>query len=607
MEFINVFHDSQNIDYRTPFGAVELGDVVQIKIDVSIDARVTLIYIDFDDIYKSIEMNKDESTGKYCCSINTVDKVGLINYYFRIDYCDESIYYGNNSDSLGGIGEVYISNPKPYQITVYKRNDSQTWYREGIIYQIFVDRFFNGNNDKSITNPKENIFIYGNWNDEPLYIKDKDGKILRWDFFGGNLKGIVKKLDYLKSLGVSIIYLNPIFESSSCHKYDTADYENIDKMFGTNEDFSQLCKEANTRGIKIILDGVFSHTGDDSRYFNKYGHYKELGAYQSKYSKYYDWYRFYDYPDSYECWWNISNQPNVEELNPSYIRYIIDGENSIISKWLNYGASGWRLDVADELPDEFIAKIKKKMKEVKADSILIGEVWEDASNKVSYSKKRKYLFGDELDSVTNYPLRDNIISFLLYKYGSSYFKKKIMSLKENYPEQNFYMGMNLLGNHDTERIFTILNENYNLLKLAIAMQMTLPGVPLIYYGDEVGQTGRKDPENRKTYPWGKENKTILSMYKQFINIRNNESSLKNGNIYLYNTDEDVICYERKNDSNFNIIALNRSNNYKHICLFGVEGVFDEIFEDGKKYYSKDNYFEIDLKPYEVKIFKNLNS
>ena len=324
-----------------------------------------------------------------------------------------------------------------------------------------------------------------------MYIKDMDGNIVRWDFYGGNLLGVKKKLEYIKSLGVSVIYFNPIFDSPSCHKYDTGDYEKINPMFGDEEIFKDLCNEAEKIGIKIILDGVFSHTGSDSKYFNKFGNYNSLGAYQSLQSPYYRWYRFNDYPDLYEAWWGFSNMPNIDELNPSYLDYIIRDDNSIVEKWIRLGASGWRLDVADELPDEFIKILKKKLKEVDKDSVLIDEVWEDASNKVSYSRKREYLFGNELDSVTNYPLRQIILDLVRNYIGNKSFIRRYLSLKENYPKEYFYSTMNMLGNHDTERVLTMLNNSVELLKEAVAIQMTLPGVPLIYYGDEAGLTGGK--------------------------------------------------------------------------------------------------------------------
>ncbi|ATD54024.1 glycoside hydrolase family 13 protein [Clostridium chauvoei] len=566
---IEIFHDSWNLKYRAPFGAIELGDKVSLSISSNkyVMAYVHLNLFNGEVLELLMRRLEDNNLGEYIFNIeiDTTKLKGIVNYYFKIIYNNDVFYYGNNSECLGGAGSIYEIDPKPYQITVYKKRIVPNWYKEGLIYQIFVDRFFNGNDNGQINKPKKNSFIYGNWNDEPMYIRDGKGNIARWDFYGGNLKGIIKKLQYIKSLGVSIIYMNPIFEAVSSHKYDTGDYEKIDEMFGSEEDFKILCEEANKLGIKIILDGVFSHTGSDSKYFNKYGHYEGLGAYQSKDSKYYNWYRFKEYPDKYECWWGFDNQPNIEELNNDYVNYIIKSDKSIISKWMLLGASGWRLDVADELPDEFIAMIKEKMLAINNDSVLIGEVWEDASNKVSYSERRRYFFGEELDSVTNYPLRDIIIKFLMGDIKAEYFTKRLVSLYENYPIENFYSGMNLLGNHDTERILTILNEDINLLTLALVMQMTLPGVPLIYYGDEAGLKGGRDPENRKTYPWGNENKEILSIYKSLGNLRYKEEILKKGELKVNLKENKYLVYERVYRNEKITIILNPYNqsiNYK---------------------------------------------
>lgn len=563
MEDIEIFHNSWDIKYRAPFGAVEVGRNVSLSIisNKYVISYVHLIFFNGEELELLMKRIDEEKFEKYTFNIeiDTSKLRGLVNYYFKIIYNNEVFYYGNNEEGLGGKGSLYIMNPKPYQITVYKKRIVPEWYKEGLIYQIFVDRFFNGNDNGLINRPKKNSFIYSNWYDEPMYIRDKDGDIARWDFYGGNLRGIIKKLQYIKSLGVSIIYMNPIFDSVSNHKYDTGDYENIDQMFGTNEDFKELCEEAKKLGIKVILDGVFSHTGSDSKYFNKYGNYDSLGAYQSKESRYYNWYRFWEYPDSYECWWGFNNQPNVEELNEDYTNYVIKDDNSIISKWMSLGASGWRLDVADELPDEFIAMIKEKIVSINNKSVLIGEVWEDASNKVSYSKRRKYFSGDELDSVTNYPLRDIIISFVKGDIGAEYFNKRLINLYENYPRENFYSCMNLLGNHDTERILTMFDENIDLLKLALVMQMTLPGVPLIYYGDEAGLKGGKDPENRRTYPWGKVNEEILSIYKAFGKLRNSEEILKKGEFIPIVSNREFLTYERAYNGKKIIVIINPNN------------------------------------------------
>lgn len=598
-----IYHDSQDTFYREPFGAVSVGSKVSLRLECKECGEVFIEVIKFDGSRYSIPMTIEERRNEciiYKGIIDTTNSLGVINYYFKYIKDGFTKYYGNNDECLGGEGKIYYDFPNYYQITVYEDNKIPSWYKEGIIYQIFVDRFFNGNKDSVIFNKKKNSFIYGNWYDEPMYIRDNNGSIKRWDFYGGNLRGVIEKLDYIKSLGVNIIYMNPIFDAVSCHKYDTGDCENIDKMYGTNSDFKELCQKAEEKGIRIILDGVFSHTGSDSRYFNKYGNYGELGAYESKYSKYYKWYRFYDYPNSYECWWGFENQPNVEELEKTYSDYIVNSENSIIAKWLRLGASGWRLDVADELPDEFIQMIKERMKNEKEDSVLIGEVWEDASNKVSYSKRRKYLLGNELDSVTNYPYRDIISNFLNEEISSKDFYKVIMSIKENYPRENFYANMNLLGNHDTERILTALKENLNKLKLALCLQMTLPGVPLIYYGDEAGLLGNNDPENRKTYPWGRENKEILSYYSFFGNFRKNEEVLRKGDFYIFkDTPEDIIAFKRVYKEKEMIIIVNRSNSRKTITLDSEKGRYKDKFSKEEFYGDGSITLEVERENYKI--------
>lgn len=612
MDDIQIFHDSHNIQLRNPFGAVTIGTKVRIRIWTNKKCSVYINLINFYNNQVEVQMNEIGWNGYvnswvYENEIDTSNCFGLIYYYFRVNYCGRNILYGNNIESLGGEGQTYFNDPKSYQITIYSNEKVPNWYKKGIIYQIFVDRFFNGNKEGKVLNPKKNTFIYGKWDDDPMYIKDEQGNIVRWDFYGGNLLGVKKKLKYIKSLGVSTIYLNPIFDSPSCHKYDTGDYEKIDPMFGDEEIFKELCSEAEDLGMRIILDGVFSHTGSDSKYFNKFGNYNSLGAYQSLESPYYRWYRFNDYPKLYEAWWGFSNMPNVDELNPSYLDYIIRNNNSIIEKWLKLGASGWRLDVADELPDEFIKILKKKLKEVKAEGVLIGEVWEDASNKYSYNRRREYLFGSELDSVTNYPLRQIILDLVRNYIGNRYFIKKYMSLKENYPKEYFYSTMNILGNHDTERVLTILNNNISLLKLAVVIQMTLPGVPLIYYGDEAGLTGGKDPYNRKAYPWGKENKDILNFYTKISNIRASEEALKSGEIKFLDFNNEVLGYERLIGNEKIVVVVNTMEKKENISLYDVNdgNTVIDLMSNDKKYEVKNSQIEIELKSHEYKILKIL--
>ena len=610
MDDIQIFHDSHNLELRNPFGAVSIGNKVRIRLWTS---KRCLAYINLINFYNNqieIQMNEigwNDSVNNwiYEVEVDTSNNIGLIYYYFRVSYYGRNIIYGNNIESLGGIGQIYFNEPISYQITIYSKKDVPSWYREGIIYQIFVDRFFNGEEEGKVLNPKKNTFIYGNWDDSPMYIKDMSGNIVRWDFYGGNLLGVKKKLKYIKSLGVSVIYFNPIFDSPSCHKYDTGDYEKIDPMFGDEEIFKDLCREAEKLGMRIILDGVFSHTGSDSKYFNKFGNYDSLGAYQSLQSPYYRWYRFNDYPKLYETWWGFSNMPNVDELNPSYLDYIIRNKNSVIEKWLKLGAGGWRLDVADELPDEFIKILKKKLKEVKSDGVLIGEVWEDASNKVSYNRKREYLFGNELDSVTNYPLRQIILDLVRNYIGSKYFIRKYLSLKENYPKEYFYSTMNMLGNHDTERVLTMLNNNVNLLKEAVVIQMTLPGVPLIYYGDEAGLTGGKDPDNRKSYPWGKENKDILEFYKKISAIRVGEEALKSGEIEFLENNNGILGYERILNSDRIIIVVNMMEKEENILIDNIDGDILDLLDKDKDYVVENRKINILIKAHEFIILKVL--
>ena len=606
MNYLKVFHDSQSLSYRRPFGAVEIEEKIKLSIQVNKEIKVELWLINPDGSVKCIEMTKEYLNNgefKYSLEVSATSEPGLMEYYFILTDGYERMHYGNNDERLGGIGQIYNCNPIPYQITVYEKTTVPRWYKEGVIYQIFVDRFFNGNEDGSITSPKENSFIYGSWNDKPMYIKEQSGRIARWDFFGGNLKGIMKKLDYLKSLGISIIYLNPVFKATSCHKYDTGDYEVIDEMFGNNEYFKELCEKAKEIGIRIILDGVFSHTGADSKYFNKFGSYDSVGAYQSKESKYYKWYRFNDFPNKYEAWWGIDNQPNVEELEESYLDYIVRNEDSIVKKWLELGASGWRLDVADELPDKFIEEVKKAMNSAKEDNVLIGEVWEDASNKVSYSMKRRYFYGKELDSVTNYPLREGLINFVKGYIKANKFSKRVMSLYENYPRENFYSNMNILGTHDTERILTILDRRIELLKIIVVLQMTLPGVPLIYYGDEAGIEGEKDPDNRRPYPWGRENHEILNFYKVILEIRNKEEAIKNGNFEIKGISSEVVVLQRVLGGSKIIVLVNSSSNDIEITEFKLDGNYIDLIDSNFSIGIKDNLI---IKGYGYRVLKKVN-
>lgn len=591
-----IYHHSYHPSYRKPFGAVACNKeiILHLRINSSVKPDEVILYV-WQESEKKMKvqlMNLIQTNANnrwYQGKIKTPEQPGLLWYHFRVLVEGKTFYYGNNKNHYGGIGEITQEIPPAYQITVYSQKFvPPQWFKEAIIYQIFVDRFCNGHPEGKILNPKKNSLIHSHWENTPIYIKDEKGKVVRWDFFGGNLLGVKKKLPYLNQLGINVIYFNPIFESPSNHKYDTGDYHKIDPMYGDLEDFQQLCEEAKQMGISIILDGVFSHTGSDSLYFNKKGNYPSLGAYQSKDSPYYSWYRFKEYPHSYERWWGIEVLPNVNELDPSYLNFIIDDQNSVLKYWQRMGIKGWRLDVADELPDEFIQHFYQTMKEIDPDSVLIGEVWEDAANKISYEKRRQYLYGEELDSVTNYPLRNIMIQFILGLKDSQQTKQALMSLYENYPIHHFYSLMNIIGSHDTPRILTLLQDHLpaNLsisekkelaikrLKLISLWQITFPGVPTILYGDEVGLEGREEPINRATYPWGKENVGLLRWYQTIIQYRHQYDVFKTGQWTPIYQNPDVFGYLRFFENGKDVFGEGKGNGHQLAIVIFNQNLFE---------------------------------
>ena len=435
---MHIFHNSQNLIYRSPFGAVKTNDTVMLRLDIDADEKPcgVMLRVWFDSEEALLPMlEKRGSFGYiYTITITAPEKPGILWYSFLIKTAEKTLRYVNNDKGLGGIGQCIEGEEyKSYQLTVYDKDFSTPkWFRGRIMYQIFPDRFYTECNRAIPKKRNEYIIHFDRY--EPIAFNPhpyEAGPACN-DFYGGSLEGIRQKLPYIKSLGVGVIYLNPIFEAYSNHRYDTADYKAIDPMLGTEEDFKNLCDDAEKLDIKIVLDGVFSHTGADSIYFNKYGSYGQSGAYNDPSSPYRSWYDFSD-DGSYTSWWNCSNLPNVNELEPSYLDYILRDKDSVVKKWLRLGASGWRLDVADELPDEFIKQLRREVKSEKEDAVVIGEVWEDASNKIAYSMPRTYLFGDELDSVMNYPFKDSVTSFIMGYITASEMNEKLMSIAENYP------------------------------------------------------------------------------------------------------------------------------------------------------------------------------
>lgn len=565
MRQMDICHNSFDINYREPFGAVARGSNVTLTIDVHsrLDvSRVVLHYIlDKSDQEHTKVMDLYSEEHQYNSFEGVVampDEPQLVWYYFEIITTDTTYYYGRVNIEESGEGVIYEQVPPSWQITVYdERYDTPKWWKHATMYQIFPDRFYRENEPDLKKAPKSSL-MHTHWENDPYYIRDEDGGVVRWDFFGGNLEGITKKLDYIQSLGVTVIYLNPIFEAESNHRYDTGDYHKIDPLLGTKEDFEHLIKEAKIRGIEIMLDGVFSHTGSNSKYFNQRDEYDTLGAYQSKESPYYSWYQFHNYPDEYEAWWGVGTLPTLNKEDKSYQNFLIHDKDSVIKTWQQSGLNHWRLDVADELTDDLIKQIYQQLKKEDSSSVLLGEVWEDASNKSAYGKRRDYFLGGVLDSVMNYPLRDLMLHFMKGEVDAYYVNRRLLTLSEHYPKPYFYALMNMLSSHDVERIKTMLDEflpvNIEEAKRAGIIQAQVkalslwlyafPGVPSLYYGDEAGLTGGEDPDNRKPYPWGAEEDELMTWYKNIGAWRKEHKALRTGSWMPLELHQDVFAFER---------------------------------------------------------------
>ena len=589
-----MFH-SRNPIYRNPTGAVQAHTNIHFKLLVPREFRCSAARLMVGE-----EFTKQVKTlGLFWCGMNgedhewwecdfTPEQSGLYFYRFEIDTWRGTLGITSRFGGESGIDEFGAPEGECWQLTVFESQyQIPDWLSGGIMYQIFPDRFYRSGTTKY--NVPQDRYLHQRWGSQPEWRPNHQGEITNSDYFGGDLEGIIQKLDYLQSLGITCIYLNPIFEAHSNHRYDTADYTKVDPLLGTKEDFKRLCKEANKRGMHIMLDGVFNHTGSDSIYFNRKGRYQTLGAYQSQESPYYDWYQFYQWPEQYACWWNFETLPNVNETNETYNAYI-NGTDGVIQTWLKAGADGWRLDVADELPDLFLDDITKAAKQVKPTSMILGEVWEDASNKMAYGQRRRYLLGKQLDSVMNYPFREAIIGFLTGKNPAE-MMELIMTVLEHYPPGAIHLLMNHIGTHDTERILTVLggepsngrdrewqsktklsqeqrSKGLALLKLASLMQYTLPGIPCVYYGDEAGMEGYRDPFNRGCFPWGHEDAELVNWYRSLGKIRHSCEVLKQGTLEPYYADDDCFVYVRSDEAVGQklLVAVNRTAQRKQLCM-----------------------------------------
>lgn len=607
-----IFHNSRDARFRFPGGALACGETVRLSVRADSAKAATLRlwkdgrewkipmahiraidgslpsgtrYLPEDPrnatctMFEASRLSSDPQTPSaqiedlFTCEVAIPEDTGNLWYFFLLEFEDTTVYYGNAQDLLYGEGMCYGHEPPSYQITVYDpKYEIPDWMHQSVMLQIMPDRFYQSGQ----RNPDALIswaYYHENWYDWPDLNLELDAlDHSSNDFFGGNFRGVLEKLPYIESLGITVIYFNPIFRSPSNHKYDTGNFLEVDPSFGTQADFERLCEAADARGIRIILDGVFSHVGADSLYFNKYGNYGEnIGAYQDAESPYRPWFRFDHWPDEYESWWGFQTLPNINEMEESYSEFI-NGENGIIAHWLDVGTGGWRLDVADELPMAFLRELRQRTKQVKPDAAVIGEVWEDPTNKVSYGESRCYCTGDTLDSVMNYPLRDAIFEFLRGKSTAAALARKIEAMEEAMPPQFFYALMNLLGSHDKPRAINVLADCGNMQperqyrfpieltpeqyargkrRLIAAWQLVcaLPGMPCLYYGDEAGLTGMADPFCRKAYPWGQEDQALMAAMRAPILERRNSRALQSGKLRVYADGPNVLVIQRFIENN----------------------------------------------------------
>ena len=565
---MRILFDSTDPQFKTPFGTLTPGEVctLHIHIPLSVGAKAVFCDIMWEDGRPAmeVELNRTEKAGAYEIFRGSFsfESTGLYFYRFRVTGKTGTFRLFRQGDGTNmEAGQLWQVSCIPADFTVPE------WARGAIIYQIFPDRFYkSGTCD--LTGKLTPYTVHENWDEEVQWWPDEKGIVQNNDFFGGNFRGITEKLDDIAALGTTILYLNPISKSFSHHRYDTGDYKTPDPMLGTEADLSVLCEEAHKRGIKVILDGVFNHTGSNSLYFNRQGQFPGDGAYNSKSSPYHSWYQFRNYPNSYESWWGFDTLPTVNKMDPAFIEYIITGEDSVIAHWLKAGCDGFRLDVADELPPEFLDILKKHLRKLRHDALLMGEVWEDASNKIAYGRRCRYFVDGCLDSVMNYPFRTAILNFLRRADSGEALKETVMTILENYPRDVVLCNMNLLGTHDTMRILTALTSQFDgsraenaahtlshhqyaegvqLLRAASLLQYTLPGSPSIYYGDEAGMEGCKDPFNRRTYPWGKENPLLMHHFRQLGQLRKEESALRLGDIQFFRADSGAVGFTRSHN------------------------------------------------------------
>ena len=562
---MRILYDSQKLTHKDPFGCLLPGQECTLQIHIPESVGSTAVCCVFQQengaAFREVSLEKASANGVYEIwkGSFSLETPGLFFYFFRITGKTGTFrLFKQNEDTNMEAGDLWQVSCIPAEHTVPQ------WARGATIYQIFPDRFCKSG-ECDLTGKLEPYWVHESWDEEVQWQPNAQGLVLNNDFYGGNFRGITEKLPYIASLGTTILYLNPISKSFSSHRYDTGDYMTPDPMLGTVEDFRKLCDAAHGLGIRVILDGVYSHTGSNSLYFDKEKTFGGNGAYCSPESPYYNWYTFTQYPDKYKSWWGFHTLPTVNKLHPDFMDYIFVREDSVLAYWLRQGADGFRLDVADELPNEFMDALKKNLRRHRSDALLIGEVWEDASHKIAYGVRLRYFVDGTLDSVMNYPFRTAILEFTRGQDDGHRLRRTVMSVLENYPRQVVECNMNLLGTHDTMRILSALMGDFEgsreemskkklsmqeyetakqRLMVASTLQYTLPGSPSLYYGDEAGMEGCRDPFNRRPYPWGKEDRQLLAHFRALGQLRREQEALRTGDLEFFHAGEGRLGYKR---------------------------------------------------------------
>jgi glycosidase len=609
--------DSRAPQFKQPFGAVVAGTLIRYSLaaDKGVD-RVTLVIenrrlegnqevLEYSTLARLPMQRRADGSGERWEVTHRFEQIGVYGYWFEVQIGDATFVYQNNSQAVfwtrekgsGGLGAVAdkpasTRTVRRFRQTVYSADFKvPEWAPDTVYYYIFPDRFRNG--DRS-NDPRpgggrtqdryhdKDVEFHANWNSKPFRPGTGDGSDAHFnnDFFGGDLAGIIEKLDYIKSLGANAIYMTPVFQASSNHKYDTADYTRVDPAFGTNEDFARLTREAARRGIRIIPDTSLNHTGSDSIYFDRFGKYASRGAFEGgkirKDSPYASWYRFdetqTDPNKQYTGWVGVADLPELDKASPAWRDFAYRKSDSVMKQWLDLGAAGWRMDVAPWVPDDFWREWRAAIRAHTPDAITIAETWFDSS---------KYFLGDMFDSTMNYIFRNAVLEYAAGGNAKELWQN-IELMREAYPPQAFYALMNLLSSHDQARSLHVLGWHEDSkpdaialakqrYKLAVLVQMTFPGSPAIYYGDEVSVTGGDDPYNRATYPWadlgGRPDEDMLAWFRKLTALRNQHAVLRRGSIdaplFL---DERVVVLHRALGDEHAIVLLNNAETERAVAL-----------------------------------------